>query len=531
MIPHLKNTIHSCFKAGCFLFLATVIPSLEGVTSGAWTNPNGSDWNISTNWVLNNVPNGIEDAAVFFENPSVLPTVTSGNDITLGALYVGMQANPFTIDFGTNHLIFNAGVGRNATIFSQTSGAPLISTILNPIVIESPLEFFQADNSGIKNFSGPISSTNDSSVSFMGAIELHGANTYPGSTLVSSIGVVFAQTIGQPCFLSNHIYVAPVGVLLLDEANQFTSSADVTVYASGEMIVSAAQQCNKLTLLNGLVSLGVSPSSFHVKDVVLSGEAFIGCDVVINPLGSITFDPNLVNFVKNAAASTLSFNRFDLSGSHIPFVIKKGKNSIYDVIAHGITVTNGTLDISGGGILALEFNCSITNANITNATVYVNTISGGFTINAQTIRLFKNGVLGGVDNLGNGVSTHVINHSGVLAPGFQKKLVGSLNILGNYTQRKNGTMEIKLIGLPGVFDQLLCSGQVTLDGTLSLSGFPAQVNLGDSYTIIDNSAGVAPISGKFSKINTIMPSGLKAVVHYNPQTVVVTIEKATCPSN
>jgi hypothetical protein len=103
---------------------------------------------------------------------------------------------------------------------------------------------------------------------------------------------------------------------------------------------------------------------------------------------------------------------------------------------------------------------------------------------------------GGVDV---GVGT-LTNNGGTVMPGNSP---GILVINGNYAQTSSGTLAVELGGTtPGSgYDQLLVSGNVSLDGTLNVTfccAFPGAA--GNSYNIITTTAPNG-ITGNFSTIN------------------------------
>ena len=97
---------------------------------------------------------------------------------------------------------------------------------------------------------------------------------------------------------------------------------------------------------------------------------------------------------------------------------------------------------------------------------------------------------------GNGTVTGNVQNGVLVAPGTSP---GRLTIEGNYSQLSSGALQIELAGLiPGAtYDQLMVTGNTTLDGTLSvafLNGFAPK--LGDSFDNLD----WGTLSGTFSTL-------------------------------
>ena len=126
------------------------------------------------------------------------------------------------------------------------------------------------------------------------------------------------------------------------------------------------------------------------------------------------------------------------------------------------------------------------------------TMSGGNLTSSQTIDI-QGGVLGG-----SGLITGSISNAGEVSPGSS---AGNLDIVGNYTQTPDGTLNIEVGGpIPGTdFDQLDVTGTVNLNGTLNVSligGYTPMTS--DSYVIIPNPSSV---NGSFATENFPSTSG------------------------
>ncbi|WP_170156928.1 autotransporter domain-containing protein [Roseimicrobium gellanilyticum] len=100
---------------------------------------------------------------------------------------------------------------------------------------------------------------------------------------------------------------------------------------------------------------------------------------------------------------------------------------------------------------------------------------------------------------GNGLIIGNVFNSGTVGPGNS---VGELTIRGNYNQSRRGTLQIEIAG-PGSFDRLVVSGTARLAGTLdvrTLAG--AKLKYGQQYPFLQ--AGM--IAGRFDRILMPQPS-------------------------
>ena len=104
---------------------------------------------------------------------------------------------------------------------------------------------------------------------------------------------------------------------------------------------------------------------------------------------------------------------------------------------------------------------------------------------------------GGVLSGSGSIAGNLVNSGGYVSPGHSP---GSISVLGNFTQSKDGTLIIEAAGAdPSQIDQLHITGTATLGGNLDvklLDGFAPDPD--DTFGAIDASA----ISGKFASVSS-----------------------------
>ena len=172
-----------------------------------------------------------------------------------------------------------------------------------------------------------------------------------------------------------------------------------------------------------------------------------------------------------------------------PIVYSGGVSNLMTVTSlSGLTLTGGTLNLSGTGTAASSFSGFP-------LTLAGGTLGGGGTLNiAMSLDVLTGGVLGGSRLIVGNVN----NIGGTVAPGASP---GVLTINGNYVQGPSGTLAIQLGGTAAgtQYDQLVVTGNAALGGTLAvtlLNGFvPAD---GSKFSVVQ--CGGA-LSGAFASSN------------------------------
>ena len=115
---------------------------------------------------------------------------------------------------------------------------------------------------------------------------------------------------------------------------------------------------------------------------------------------------------------------------------------------------------------------------------------------------------------GNGSVGPTINN-GIVTPGSS---IGTLTIIGNFTQGPGGTLQNELDHL-GNTDLLIATGNANLDGTLEILPFPGNYSIGQQYTIIQ----AANVIGTFSNVIVTSRQTFTFDIFYFPTSVVLEI--------
>lgn len=167
------------------------------------------------------------------------------------------------------------------------------------------------------------------------------------------------------------------------------------------------------------------------------------------------------------------------------------------IISGGNVIVTGDLTKTGDGTLDASTSMKIGgSANINDGTLLVNA-----TLEADQAQVSPDGTLGG-----SGIIIGDVVNSGLVAPGSPPgsltasgKEIGTLEILGDYTQTSGGALQIEIAG-GNDFDSLVVSGTTRLDGTLNISTIDGHdLEYGDQYLFLE----AGNIVGAFDEI--LMP--------------------------
>ncbi len=276
-----------------------------------------------------------------------------------------------------------------------------------------------------------------------------------------------------------------------------TDSSDLQITA--DSVSTGAYNLNAGTLSVGGNIVGQGHGTLSIGSGTLTvGGGNGNIDVGTLVLGSIS--GSNVNFTLSSAGLYQGSNK--VAATLTAGNITVGQNGAATFTQNGTAVTAGT---TGAVIVA---------ANAGSSGVY--TLNSG-TLNAGSVTVNSGGTFnfnGGLLSVG-AFNGNLANNGGTLALG--STIVGTTNILGNYSQSKTSALDITLNGTQaGEYDTLDVFGTASLDGTLNISlldpnsGFYTP-QYGDKFDILV----AAALDGKFSSVNSLfMPNGLAWQVSY-----------------
>lgn len=405
-------------------------------------------------------------------------------DASLGALSGGLV-------FGGGTLQLSADVtsARNATL---NSGGGTFDTNGNTLTLSNVI-------------SGPGSLTKAGA----GTLILSGTNTYTGGTVFNggTVNVAGWANLGG----SANALTFGGGTLLLAGVDVLQSGFPVPANGVNFNTVSGSQTVNGVLSGSGAVTVS-GPGT-----LILSGtNTYTGGTVLNSGTLSISSDTNL-----GAVSGTLTFNGGTIQPS-LPFNTSRG-----------ITVN------SGGGSFNNNGQTSSLGGSFTGSGPFTFTGSAGLTLSGNgsgytgqgtvsegllfltsgasmggTLTVNPGATVGGYGTLG-----RVINN-GIVSPGGS---IGTLNIIGNYTQGPGGTLNIKIASTTSN-DLLAINGTANLSGnlkTLWSGGYVPEPQ--NKFTILTASSG---ITGQFtSHLTNITPTVLFKSKYDIPNQVYLMVER------
>lgn len=397
-------------------------------------------------------------------------------------------SSPSTWTSSTSVVIGNTGTGSlnvNASVVN-TSGVNIgqNNTGVGTVTITNLGELIAANTFNVGN-------SGKGSLTVQSAGELYTTNSFIGAN--SSGGPTSTATVsgnGSQWNNSGTLYVGGNGNGQLN----ILSGATVTVGtsgASGDLKIADQATSTSTVSVNGFNATLVVDNGMDVGyrgngtlevlnggSVTTSttfGTAFIGR--YNNSTGQVTVNGNGSSWVTSSGIAVGNSDNIS-GGANGTLTIEN--NGLVEAKNVHIHETYGTLNINTGGLLringgSLSGITDLTGLNVefvggasgsyTNLTVDNGlNVSDGSTIAVSgTLGVTGAGVLGG-----NGQITGNVDNAGTVGPGNSP---GILTIDGNYEQDAAGTLAIELNGTtPGTeHDQLVITGNATLDGTLDVS--------------------------------------------------------------
>lgn len=339
---------------------------------------------------------------------------------------------------------------------------------------------------------------------------------------VGSTGVVTVDGTGSRWKIHSSSRVHLDVGLLGDGTLQITNGGRIDIFPN-KVLGSASLDIG--TGSTGIVTVDGSGSGLFVNnsDNVLINIGFNGNGTLnVTNGGMVVFGQGVLRV---GFDGTLNINSGGLlgsgSGGHESIV---GGNGIATIDGPGSTWTSaghttvaGTLTIMNGGMFVGPLS--------TVPTLFVEwsgRIRGDGNIAANVMisgnNVYRGEVSGGLNIVGD-----VENHSGLVSPGTSP---GALNIDGNYSQAAEGELLIELA--PTGHDQLLVTGDVTLDGALTVKLIDGFIpSSGQSFAFLASD----DVDGTFA--SELLPSlpGLLFDVIYNPTSVVLTVSAVGVPGD
>lgn len=436
-------------------------------TSDTWLlNPPGSDYNGTSNWVSNTVPdNG--GTATF--GGTAIRTITISSDVSPGG---------FTFNSGAASYTFTLGGGVTLSF----SGAGVVNNSSNAQTFSVGAEIVNFNNS---SNAGPSSVTYD--VTTGGTINFNDS---------SNAG-------------SAHFTIDGSGTTLNFDDNSSAGSGTFTVTNGGFMCF-----CNNATAGSSSITLSGTGTQLQLNDGTSLGTATItnGTGATVQILGDVT--GNSARYIGSGGTlditgATTSFSIGSIEGSGTVDLdsnnLTTGATNLSTTFSGVIQGSGGTLTKTGTGTLTLSGTNTYTGATTVSqgALMLTGSLTSSVTVNS------------GATFGGTGTVTGNVTNNGTVAPGT----IGSpMTINGNYTQGSGGTYQVALNSSGST--RLVVNGTANLGGSLSVQAGSSYA-IGTPYTILTATA----ISGTFASTTSNF-AFLTPVLGYNSNSVMLTLAQA-----
>jgi autotransporter-associated beta strand protein len=286
---------------------------------------------------------------------------------------------------------------------------------------------------------------------------------------------------------SKNVSIGDSGTLQISVASQ--TIGDLT--GSGALIIDASR----------ILTLGTATSTITFSGAISGGGTLtkVGSGTVIL-LGTNSYTGGTL-----VSAGTLQGNSNSLQGT-----INNASDLVFDQTFTGSftgTITNpaGDLTVEGGALLTFSTGSSVIQSTVTvdsGGELSVNgavTAANGFTVNAG-------GFLQGT-----GTITASTSVAGSISPGNS---IGTLNIIGDYTQESGSSITIELN--PTTADLLTVSGTLHIEPEATIFIVPdfGTYNSLQSYIVMQ--AGILPFGDRFDTVSISLPSFDAHVVYNTP---------------
>ena len=487
----------------------------------------GYDWQMTTNWTPNTVPNGVDAVASLTNNIAGAQTISLNGAVTLGTLNIGDSTATFlgfTLQNGTGgSLTFDVASG-SAAINKTGSGTTTTDTLSATISLKSDLNVTNSSSSRLTingaigeassgkriTIASGITDLSNTANSFTGGVNITGGSQLYATSLAnagsnSALGNSGTIALGS---------VATTGLLGFSSlsANSTTDrTVDLAGTTGGGSILNSAVNAVKFTgdfTATGagsktLTLRGTNTGNNEISGAIVDNSAINKTSISKSETGTwILSGSSSYTGGVTVGAGTLSFTS----------VANTGINSALGAagtIKIGTTTTTGTLNYTGTGTTS------------SNRTVDLAGTTGGATINANgsgTLKFTNNFTasgagsklltLGGNNTGANEISGAIVNNSVGNTSALTKADGGTWILSGNNTYTGNTTVNAGtlLIGNTVGSSASLASGStVSVGASGTLGGYGT---IGGATTITDGklapgaSAGSLKFGGTLSLVGS-----------------------------
>ncbi|HTX21804.1 MAG TPA: autotransporter-associated beta strand repeat-containing protein [Candidatus Aquilonibacter sp.] len=495
------------------------------VVSGApvtayWNNTITSgpqSWNVNANWTNATVfPNTSSELAIIHAGLAAPQTINLNQPITIGALQIG-DANglaAYTLAANGGSLTFNGTNSATLTQLSSSTG----DTISAPVSVTTNLTV--ANNSANPlTLSGAISGPGSATLTFNGAVNLNGANTFTGNLNNSG-----ALTIGGAGQLDGASYdqSTAVATILNNGTLNYSTSTSQTNYAvisgSGTLVQNGP---GTLTLSNA--------ETFTGPTIVNSGTLALGG---ANSANSGIYQSSRLTINSNAVVQINIDNALSGSGAAntLPVTINAGGtltgpasadtgNGSNSHLRGLLTLNGGTLTMNGNyqndtkyGTWDLDGGLAVGNPPAPITSVITNCWPDPSETGGTIFNVTNGGTAGGVDLIVYGSLIHGTSEgdTGIIKTGNGVMALDNNNTYTGGTLVSNGVLQVGAANDTSAWTSPLGTGNVTNNAALSFAGGQgatvANAISGSGILLVSRGSNVLTATSTYTG-NTIITGG------------------------
>ena len=488
--------------------------------SATWElNPTSGDWNTAANWTPTSVPNGPADVATFGLSNTTRVSISADTEVDSIILsqaatnpYIITVADGFTLTLSGLGIVNNSGSLNHALVTASSGQIRFTnSSTAGNMFISGTTNFFDTSTAGNGQFGDGTTNFFDRSTAGTSFFSVDTVNFFDRSTAGNGI---FQDPItnffdhsspggARFDFISGGI------ISFFDHSTAGNERIDLRSLDGGAIVRfadSSSAGSATITLSPGgdIAEVSFQGSSQGGTAQIQFFESFPGAPPLILDISSHNAPGVTIGSIEGEGGNVfLGANNLTVGSSSL-------STAFSGVIQDGGRGTGGSLTKIGSGTLILSgANTYTGNTNINRGVLQVD--------GSTTSNTFVNprGTLAGIGT----IQGDVTNAGGTVSPGDP---LGSLTVIGNYTQQASGTLLINIAGLGAdQFSLLNVLGTAELDGVLNpilLNGFIPAV--GDSFTFLNYDSVSGSLFIRDRNIDNVMEHWL---VTYFPDHAVLSV--------
>jgi autotransporter-associated beta strand protein len=423
-------------------------------------------------------------------------TYSGGTTISAGTATLGA-----TNALGTGAILDNAALVLNN--FSQTA-----ASLAGTGTVNLGTGTLTINGAASTTASGVISGTGNLVQTGTGTLTLSGANTYSGTTTLTSgvVAVSAANNLGTSGITFNGGTLSTTAGVALTNAITLNSTTNtVNTNSQADTLSGLISGPGGIFLTNGGSVVFSNAANTYAGGTSLNNVTASVANAAALGTGTISTVTNTSNTLALTGNTTVTQAGALATGS----TLTVNTNANVDTMS-GVVTGAGNLTKTGTGTLLLTAADTLTGVTTINSGEL---IVGDATHSGASLGGSAS-ILNGALLRGHGTITGNVANSGVVAPGAS---IGTLTVNGNYTQAANGMLFSEIS--PTVNSVLAVNGAAALAGTLAVLPDSGLYTPYSKYTLLTATTGV---TGTFATVTNLAPNIVGFSISYLPNSVIAT---------